>query len=240
MATVARCLEPLAACLDVAAHEFTHGVISYESNLIYQNQSGALNESLSDIMAAMVDRDDWLLGEDCTRIEPGFLRSLSTPGMGSSWQPAHMSEYRQLPNTDAGDQGGVHVNSGIPNRAAYLIAEGLSIEGIGESIGRDKTEQIFYRALTMLTRDAEFIDAAAVSLAEAEALYGVGSTEARAVEDAWESVGVSGLALPDSSGGSGTIASASGDDLMVYLYPADGTHDLPATGFLSDLPADDP
>ena len=150
----------LGACLDVVAHELTHGVVETTAGLAYRNQSGALNESFADIMAAMVDREDWLIGEDCTLRSPGYLRSMSAPARGLGFQPGHMNEFQHLPDTEAGDWGGVHVNSGIPNRAAYLAAEGLSAEGIGTSIGRSKTEKIFYQGFTTyLTSNSEFADA---------------------------------------------------------------------------------
>lgn len=213
----------LAACLDVVAHEMTHGVIEQTANLLYQNQSGALNESFADIFATMVDRDDWLLGEDCYVPAPGFLRSLSAPGQGG--QPGHMNSFLRLPTSV--DNGGVHFNSGIPNRAAYLLADGLTLEGIGTSIGSAKTEQIFYRALLLLTRDADFSDARNATLMAAISLHGENSPEAAATAQAWDSVGVTATTLAQSSGGTSSIANVDGDDVMVYLYPTDDTHDRP-------------
>lgn len=217
----------LAGCLDVVAHEVTHGVIENESNLIYQNQSGALNESFADVFAAMVDDDDWLLGENCTNVPPFYLRSLSDPNSGLDYQPQHMSDYQLLPNTEAGDNGGVHINSGIPNRAAYLLAEGLTNENLGTSIGKTKTESIFYETMRMLTPTSEFIDASVASLSIAEQLYGEGSSEAQAVQTVWNQVGVNEELIATPTGGSTEVESVSGDDVMVYLYPVDGTHDSP-------------
>lgn len=217
----------LAGCLDIVAHEITHGVIENTSNLRYQNQSGALNESFADIFAAMVDRDDWLMGEDCTVSYPGFLRSLSDPAQGLGGQPRSMSEYQILPNTEEGDWGGVHINSGIPNRAAYLIAEGLSAEGIGTSIGKTKMELIFYETMRALTPNAEFIDAASVSQSIAEQIYGLESVEALSVREAWDVVGVSAGTVAETEGGNREVAEAIGEDSMVYLYPVDGSHDAP-------------
>ena len=213
----------LAGCLDVVAHEMSHGVIEQTANLIYQNQSGALNESFADIFGAMVDRGDWLLGEDCYLPAPGFLRSLANPNLGG--QPAHMDEFLRLPAHI--DNGGVHFNSGIPNRTAYLLAEGLTEEGLGLSIGDEKTEQIFYAALLMLTRNADFLDAREATITAAELLYGDASPEAEATALAWNAVGVSTANLATAIGGTDTIASAAGDDVMVYLYPTDDTHDRP-------------
>ncbi len=209
---------PLAGCLDVAAHEMTHGVIEHTANLRYENQSGALNESFADFFAAMVDRDDWLMGEDCTLATPGYLRDLRNPANGLEAQPGRMSEYRNLPNTEQGDNGGVHVNSGIPNRAAYLTVEG---------IGRDKTEQIYYRALTLyLTASSRFIDARRALIQAAEDIHGVDSPEVEAVKAAWDAVevveGGGVVPAPQNSAPADTVE---GSDLMVYLYPVDGNND---------------
>lgn len=213
---------PLAKCLDVAAHEMTHGVMQHEANLVYQYQSGALNESFSDVFAAMVDRGNWTIGESCTLAAPGFLRSLQDPSLGLYPQPTHMKQYRNIIE----DNGGVHVNSGIPNRAAYLLAEGLTAENSGTSIGRDKTEKIYYRALTTyLTASAQFIDARRALIQSAQDLF-PGSADANAVAAAWDAVGVTegGIATPDNRTSSPSDA-VPGDDLMIYLSPRDGTRD---------------
>ena len=223
----------LANCLDVAAHEMSHGVIETSANLIYQNQSGALNESFSDIFGAMVDRDDWLIGEDCTLAPPGFLRSLQDPSQGIAAQPSTYSEYQNLPNTEAGDNGGVHINSGIPNRAAYLIAEGLTMEALGTSIGKGKMEQIFYRALTLyLTASSQFIDARRATIQAADDLHGAGSAESLAVAAGWDAVEViEGSQTTPSDPNPTPTNPVSGSDVMVYFYPIDGTRDFN----LSDL-----
>lgn len=214
--------KPLAGCLDVAAHEMTHGVIENSANLIYENQSGALNESFADVFGAMVDRDDWLMGEDCTVASPGFLRSLLNPAQGVSGQPVKMSQYQNLPNSEQGDNGGVHINSGIPNRAAYLIAEGLTAEGLGTSIGRAKTEKIYYAALTnYLTASSQFIDARRATIQAATDLYG--ATEAQAVATAWDVVEVTDSGSGGSSAPTPTTA-VTGDDMMVYLYSQTGNY----------------
>ncbi len=219
----------LAGCLDVAAHEMAHGVTEHTAALIYENQSGALNESWSDFFGAMVDRSDWLVGEDCVVRAPGFLRSMANPAQGLSAQPTKMSQYQNLPNTDAGDWGGVHINSGIPNRAAYLVAEGLATEGLGTSIGRLKTEQIWYRALNIyLQASSQFIDARRATIQSAEDLYGVASAEANAVTAAWDAVEVSDVAVGSPGDSRPTPTNpVAGADGVLYLYPTDGTHDKP-------------
>jgi bacillolysin len=169
--------KPFAKALDIISHEFTHAVTQYTANLKYETQSGALNEAFSDIFGCMVDRDDWLMGEDITKVSPGFLRSLINPHEGAEGQlsglihPATMDEYQILPNDGTGnhDNGGVHVNSTIPARTAYLVAEGLTQEGSGTSIGRNKTEQIYYRALSQhLTAESDFYQARLATIQSAE------------------------------------------------------------------------
>jgi len=213
--------------LDVAAHEMTHGVIEHTANLIYENQPGALNESFADVFAVMVDRDDWLLGEDITIPSPGHLRSMSNPADGLPPQPTRMSEYENLPNTD--DYGGIHTNSGIPNRAAYLIAEGLTVESLGTSIGRGDTEQIYYRALTTyLTASSTFLDARNALVQAATDLFGAGSTRVAAVNTAFDVVEITSGSTSDPDDTAPTDTDpVIGEDVMGYLYPADGTHDNP-------------
>jgi len=111
---------PLGNALDVVAHEFAHGVTETTAGLIYTFQSGALNESMSDIFGVMVDRDDWLIGEDTwtPAIPTDALRYIDDPTLGS--QPAHMQDFQVHPFSY--DNGGVHINSGIPNKVFYLIA----------------------------------------------------------------------------------------------------------------------
>ena len=226
----------LAGALDVVAHEIAHGVNFQTSNLIYENESGALNESFSDLFGVMVDRDDWLLGEDVMRIG-NFLRSMKNPRAGG--QPAHYDQYVDSPNTEDGDWGGVHTNSGIPNRMFYLLAEGLTDEGLGQSIGKNKTEKIAYKTLTKpIGRDANFLLAASEMLLVAEQEYGQDSTESQAVIDAWFAVGVDirpvgndtpsddddGQEDDDSPVGerTSTYQLPIGDDLLVDLRPRDG------------------
>ena len=170
----------LAGCLDVGAHEMTHGVIGNTAKLIYEKQSGALNESFADVFAIMVDRDNWLLGENCTVAKPGFLRSIQNPNKGLDWQPKIMSNYKDWPLSK--DHGGVHVNSGIPNYAAYLTIK---------AIGHDKAEQIYYQALSYyLLKNSQFIDARRALLQSASDIYGKGSKEVKAVATAWNKVEV--------------------------------------------------
>jgi Zn-dependent metalloprotease len=185
--------KPLPYGLDVVGHEFTHGIIDNTSGLIYEGQSGALNESYADVFGALIDRGNWTIGEAVIKSPPfpiKFLRSLENPSSGgydaadplnSIGQPANMNEYADLPTTRKGDNGGVHVNSGIPNLVAYLIAR---------AIGPEKLEQIYYRALTQyLTPNSDFADAARATIRAAKDLYG--NTETSAINTALPQVGLS-------------------------------------------------
>ena len=187
-------LKPLAGGLDVAAHEMTHGVIQRTVNLEYKFQSGALNESLADIFGAMVDRDDWLIGEDVVKTavyRSGAMRNMQDPHNGVNrgepgWQPADMSEFLQLDLSQ--DNGGVHLNSGIPNRAAYLIAD---------AIGRDKTEKLYYRVLEAhyLNAQSNFVDMRLAALRAAEDFKTQGvftENDVNAVRAAFDAVGIVG------------------------------------------------
>jgi Zn-dependent metalloprotease len=216
----------LAASLDIMAHEIQHGVTQFTAGLIYENQSGALNEAYSDIFACMVDRDDWTVGEDVTLAGNGFLRDLANPERGLTPLPTKMSEYRNMPVDE--DHGGVHINMSIPSRAAYFIAEGLD-----NPIGRDKTEQIFFHALTTyLTASSNFADGRSATLQAAEVLYGAGSAEVTAVGAGWDAVEVyaDGGGTPDDPNPS-PADPVSGNDLMVYLRPVDGTHNSGSENF---------
>ena len=211
----------LAISKDVSAHEFSHGVVQHSANLVYENQSGALNESYADFFGAMVDREDWYIGEDLYP-SGGYLRSMSNPE--SKDDPSHMRSFRNLPNTYEGDYGGVHTNSGIPNKALYLIAEGLTAEGLGQSIGKEKTETLAYATLLKLSPNSDFIDSANTMILEAESIYGRNSPEYTAVTTAWDAVGVTTSDVI-SGGGVSQFSLETGDDLLVHLYPRDGSMD---------------
>lgn len=180
----------LAGALDVIGHELTHGVVEATAGLLYENQSGALNESYADVFGTFSEfyargqAGNWLCGEDIytPAISGDALRSMQDPHSSASWQPSHMSEYVELLNNGSNDLGGVHINSGIPNRGCYIIAS---------TIGVQKTERIYYRALTMyLTNAAQFFDARNATLQAAADLYGRSSSEYTAVESAFTALGV--------------------------------------------------
>jgi len=191
---------PLSGDLDVVAHEMTHGVTSNSADLAYEYQSGALNESMSDVLGVLVqtydkynvanggqwtfNSSDWVVGDEIytPKVSGDALRSLANPTLYD--QPAHMNNYQNLPNTQAGDWGGVHINSGIPNKAAYLVAQ---------NIGCEKTAHIYYRALTVYFNSTTNFSQARLGLIQsATDLYGANSTEVQAVSNALTSVGILG------------------------------------------------
>lgn len=212
--------EDLPSSLDVAGHELTHGVISHSANLIYENQSGALNEHLADFFGAMIDRDDWQLGEGVMRFHEA-LRDMKNPRNPNiaSQQPMNMSQFRNLPNTRDGDYGGVHINSGIPNHMSYLLAEGQ------DGIGRDDTERILYRALTVYLRQrSQFLDYRRAAVSSAEDIFGANSTQVTAVHNAFDAVGITDDSTPAPAPPTeGTPTE--GDDRLIVLEHVANTND---------------
>ena len=190
----------LAGALDVVAHELTHGVTDFTSDLIYENESGALNEAFSDIMAAGVEffyqtagdgqmEADYLIAEDV--VTPGGIRSMADPAVFGD--PDHYS----IRFTGPEDNGGVHINSGIVNQAFYLAIEGGTNRTSGQTVtgvggdNRAQVETVFYRAFTtLLPSGATFSVARAATLQSARDLYGAGSDVERALAAAWTAVGV--------------------------------------------------
>ncbi|GAA1985601.1 M4 family metallopeptidase [Microbacterium pumilum] len=186
--------------LSVIAHELSHGVVEASGGLDYTGQSGSLNESIADVFGALaeqhhlgqtVDEASWLIGEGIftDAVEGRALRSLEAPGtaydddvLGRDPQPAHMNGF--VVTSD--DNGGVHINSGIPNHAFYLTAKALG------GHAWERAGLIWYRALTSGTvpADADFATFANATLAAATAEYGEGSEEVDAVRAGWTGVGV--------------------------------------------------
>jgi Zn-dependent metalloprotease len=194
--------------LDVVAHELTHGVTQTEAQLVYRGQAGALNESMSDVFGSLVKQwvrnqtaaeADWLIGAGLftSAIKGVALRSMKAPGtayddpvLGTDPQPADMAHYVAMRE----DNGGVHVNSGIPNRAFYLAAANIG----GQAW--QKAGLIWYRVLTTaLGPTSDFQSAADETAAMAGALFGDRSVEREAVTDAWRTVGVTPKSRPTAS-----------------------------------------
>ncbi|WP_225096838.1 M4 family metallopeptidase [Streptomyces sp. CoH27] len=185
--------------VDVIGHELTHGVTQYTANLEYYGQSGALNESVSDVFGSLIkqyslgqtaDQADWLIGQGL--LAPGVhgtaLRSMKAPGtayddprLGKDPQPATMAHYVHTNR----DNGGVHTNSGIPNHAFYLVASAIG------GHAWEKAGQIWYDVLTggELASDADFAAFGTLTLKAAQQRYGAGA-EVDAVQKAWAQVGV--------------------------------------------------
>jgi Zn-dependent metalloprotease len=185
--------------IDVIGHELTHGVTQFTAQLSYQDQPGALNEHVSDVFGSMVKQyylkqaaseADWLIGEGVftDEVNGKALRSMKSPGtayddplIGKDLQPAHMKDY--VNTTD--DNGGIHLNSGIPNRAFYLAT--LDIGGYSW----EKAGKIWYVTLTeRLQYDSDFKSAAESTIDVAGKLYGLDSKEQQSVQKAWTVVGV--------------------------------------------------
>ncbi|WP_079508993.1 M4 family metallopeptidase [Mesobacillus jeotgali] len=184
---------PLSGGLDVVAHELTHAVTDFSSDLVYQYESGALNEAISDIFGTLTEfhgnnSPDFEIGEDIytPKTAGDALRSMSDPTKYGD--PDHYSKRY----TGTSDNGGVHTNSGIINKAAYLISEGGSHYGVSVTgVGTDKMGAIFYRANTVYyTTSTNFSQARAGAVQAAKDLYGATSAEAAAVNKAFDAVGI--------------------------------------------------
>ncbi|MFF4540614.1 M4 family metallopeptidase [Streptomyces aureus] len=185
--------------VDVIGHELTHGVTQYTANLTYFGQPGALNESMSDVFGSLIKQyalgqtageADWLIGAGllAPRVTGTALRSMKAPGtaydddvLGKDPQPGTMDGYVRTGR----DNGGVHINSGIPNHAFYLVAQALG------GHAWERAGQIWYDVLTggELPQQALFSDFARLTLAAARTRYNEGE-ELQAVTKAWEEVGV--------------------------------------------------
>ena len=186
--------------IDIMGHELTHGVTDRTAGLVYRDQPGALNESISDVFGSMVKQRslgqeaqdaDWLIGQGLftANVQGVALRSMKNPGsaydddvLGKDDQPDHMSGYVDTPS----DNGGVHTNSGIPNKAFYLAA--TSIGGFSW----EKAGHIWYEALISptLSPQASFQQFAQETIMAASDLFGPSSAERQAVLEAWDEVGV--------------------------------------------------
>ena len=200
---------PLCTDFDVVGHEMTHGVTDKTAKLTYANQSGALNESMSDVMGVLIQTwdkynvqnggtwefndSDWVIGDEiCTgKSNEKAFRSLKDPTLydqpDSMTSPNYYTKYwdqSKVSTEDAEkiDYGGVHTNSGIPNKAAYLVAK---------SIGCEKTAKIYYRALTTyFNANTNFAGAYSGLVQAATDLYGANSNEVKALTSAFTSVGI--------------------------------------------------
>lgn len=201
---------PLGRGLDVAGHEMSHGVVQATANLEYSGESGAINESIADIFGAMIDRDDWLIGEDVLRNgQP--LRNMQNPhnnaqtgDFGGGWQPEHYDERF----TGSADNGGVHINSGIVNRAFYLFANNTS---------KFIAERVYYRALTTyLTRSSQFTDLRNAVVQSANDLYANNPNVVAEVRSAFDEVRIFGEGETNYEQ---DVEINPGDDLLLFADP---------------------
>lgn len=237
---------PLSGALDVDGHEMTHAVTERTANLAYQDQSGALNESISDVFGNLIENksdNNWLVGEDIytPNTAGDALRSMSNPP--AYGDPDNMANYV---NTTS-DNGGVHTNSGIPNKAFYNFVTSAGIT-------RDNAGKVWYRALTQyLTSSSQFLDARNATIQAATDLFGASSNEVTAVSNAWTNVGVGGSTSSTSdayepndslSAAYGPIASGtvyngyigSGTDVDWFKFTTSASGTLSLS--LTNLPAD--
>lgn len=185
--------------VDIIGHELTHGVTEYEAKLAYYGQSGALNESMSDVFGTLVKQyqrretateADWVIGAGLftPNVRGSGIRSLKAPGtayddplLGKDPQPAHLRDYVQTVE----DNGGVHINSGIPNHAFYVTAREIG------GYAWEKAGRIWYTALRdRLTASSDFQQAADLTWQVAGQLFGAGSLEQQAVRAGWAEVGI--------------------------------------------------
>ena len=190
--------------LDVAGHEFTHAITSYEANLQYVGQSGALNESFSDIFGTGIEwytlgaGSNWGIGENVALIAPYYLRSMNNPNSGLDPQPDTYTGTHWAPTSSGDpDNGGVHINSGVQNFWFYLLAAGGSgTNDLGYSysvtgIGMSDALNIAYRNLTVyLGPNSNYNDARLGSIQSATDFWGASSTQVQSVKNAWCAVGV--------------------------------------------------
>jgi Zn-dependent metalloprotease len=190
---------PLTGDLSVIGHELTHGVVQYSGGLVYRDQSGALNEHVADVFGVLTKQynlnqgacgADWLIGAGIfgPDIKGDALRSMSAPGtaydddlLGKDPQPYHMDDY-VITNSD---YGGVHINSGIPNHAFYLVS--MMLGGQAWS----KAGKIWYETLQAINNPhARFTDWADETMEQARNLFGAGSRELILTRRAWKLVGI--------------------------------------------------
>jgi Zn-dependent metalloprotease len=185
--------------LDIIGHELTHGVTQHEANLAYWDQAGAINESMSDVFGSLVkqyqqkqtaNQADWIIGEGLftSNVIGVGIRSMKAPGtayndpvLGKDPQPGHMRDYVRTVE----DNGGVHINSGIPNHAFYVAA--LELGGYAW----EKAGRIWYKTLTdKLQERPTFQQACDLTFETAGELFGLNSLEQQAVKKGWSEVGI--------------------------------------------------
>ncbi|MDH6358394.1 M4 family metallopeptidase [Parabacteroides sp. PF5-9] len=220
--------------LDICAHEIAHGICSSSAKLVYQKESGAINESLSDIWAACVenwattDKQPWLIGEDL-----GYtMRSMSYPNTYShpdTYGGTYWYNINSCTPTFENDYCGVHRNSGVMNYWFYLLSVGGNgTNDFGKAfgitgIGIEKAAKIVYRAETVyMTQNTTFANARTHTITAATNLYGATSKEVIAVTNAWHAVGV-GDSYPLTIVGPSMIGGTTSSSYTINYVPANAT-----------------
>lgn len=213
--------KPYAGALDILAHELTHGVVSYSANLVYQNQSGALNEAFADIFGEMVEgwsrgTNDWQCGVDLGKVS----RSMSNPHaieIGAGYYfPGKMSQFYG-PNSpllgmlENQDNGGVHVNCTIVTHAYYMLSAGLA-----DPLHVTNSARVFYRALTThLVAQSQFLDCRLACIRSAREIFGENSKEAQRTAEAFDAVEIFDAAAPPPPAPNPTVNNA---DSVLFVY----------------------
>ena len=225
--------------LDICGHEITHGVTTYSANLTYSYESGALNESFSDIFGECIEnyasgKNDWLMGCDIGLTGCGAFRSMKNPNAyGDPDTYKGINWY-----TGTGDNGGVHYNSGVQNKWFYILCAGES--GSNDfgfaynvtGIGMEKAAKIAYRNLTVyLTASSNYAAARAGSIKAATDLYGATSSETTATAKAWDAVGVYAPAPDTTPPSAPTLSSTSATQSSVALSWTASTDNVAVTGY---------
>ncbi|WP_068500482.1 M4 family metallopeptidase [Paenibacillus kribbensis] len=181
---------PFSSDLEIVAHELTHGVTEHSSGLVYFGESAALSEAISDIIGNDIDRTNWNFGKVAytPNIKGDAIRSLSDPVKYG--QVDHYSNFYPDPNNE--DYGGAHINSGIINKAYYLLAQGGTFHGIKvDGIGRDAAVYIYYNAFTnYLTSTSNFSTARAAVIQAAKDSYGEDSIAVTSAIKSFDAVGI--------------------------------------------------
>ncbi len=240
--------------LDIAGHEMTHGITERTAGLVYSGESGALNESMSDVFGAMVERyalgestNTWKIGEQAytPNTAGDALRYMDNPHLASNGgytaddDPDHYNERY----TGSSDNGGVHINSGIANKAFYLVAKGgthhlsnITVTGIGA----DAAAAVWYKALTTyMTSGTNFAGARTATLNAAAAIYGNTSAQYTTVATAWCAVGVGTCAAPPPTGTNLLVNGSFETSVAPWvmsgtgaLYTAIGNYPQTGTGYI--------
>ena len=225
--------------LDICGHEITHGVTTYSANLTYSNESGALNESFSDIFGECIENyakgtNDWMMSCDIGVSGCGAFRNMANPNQYSD-PDTYKGTYWL---TGTADNGGVHTNSGVQNKWFYILTAGESAvndKGYAYTvtgIGIDKAAKIAYRNLTVyLTASSNYAAARAGAIQSATDLYGAGSAEVTATSEAWNAVGVYAPAADTTPPTAPVLTSGTKTQVSIALSWTAATDNVAVTGY---------